>query len=254
VAKIGAKLLNKLKHQAKSSLKSQFRWPEEAEPVEISIYNSAILLTRSTELRAISLMKSVRYIIENNIPGDFIECGVAQGGSALIILSMLQELGVSDRHLYLYDLFGERPHYKGNDIEIDSKKSVADYYGEFDRGVKSVMKNWQFYSMNEVKKNLSKAEYPEHLIHFIKGDVLETIVTERHPAIALLRLDTDFYDSTTAELNRLYSSVSSGGVVIIDDYGHWQGAKNATDEFFQKQEFRPLLNIVDATARLVVKI
>jgi len=95
--------------------------------------------------------------------------------------------------------------------------------------------------------------YPEQQIHFVEGLVEETLPAEAPEEIALLRLDTDWYSSTKHELEQLYPRLAPGGVLILDDYGHWQGARRAVDEYFAENQITLLLNRVDSTARIGVK-
>ena len=69
-----------------------------------------------------------------------------------------------------------------------------------------------------------------------------------------MRLDTDWYESTKHELTHLFPLLSSGGVIIIDDYGHWQGAKKAVDEYFEENNIKILLNRIDYTGRVGIKL
>jgi hypothetical protein len=71
--------------------------------------------------------------------------------------------------------------------------------------------------------------------------------------IAVLRLDTDFYESTRHELRHLYPRLVHGGVLIIDDYGHWAGARKAVDEYIAEEGIRLLLNRIDYTGRIAIK-
>lgn len=81
----------------------------------------------------------------------------------------------------------------------------------------------------------------------IEGDVLETLVkTQNIPGkISVLRLDTDWYESTKKELEVLYPKLAVGGVLMIDDYGYWGGAKKAVDEYFADIP-RPFLQYTDS--------
>ena len=72
--------------------------------------------------------------------------------------------------------------------------------------------------------------------------------------IALLRLNTDWFESTYHELVHLYPLLSKGGVLIIDDYGHWQGARKAVDTYFKEQGIYPLLHRIDYTGRIMQKL
>jgi hypothetical protein len=95
--------------------------------------------------------------------------------------------------------------------------------------------------------------YPEERIHFVPGRVEETLPQNAPKDIALLRLDTDWYASTKHELQHLYPRLVPGGVLIVDDYGYWQGARQAVDEYLSENGLALLLNRIDHTARIAVK-
>jgi hypothetical protein len=90
-------------------------------------------------------------------------------------------------------------------------------------------------------------------VHFIEAPVEESLPAHAPEQIALLRLDTDWYASTRHELEHLYPRLVPGGVLIIDDYGHWEGARRAADEYFGKIGEHLLLNRLDYAARIAVK-
>jgi hypothetical protein len=84
--------------------------------------------------------------------------------------------------------------------------------------------------------------------------VEETIPQHAPEQISVLRLDTDWYSSTKHELMHLFPRLSKNGVLIIDDYGHWAGARKAVDEYFADQTIQPLLNRIDQTGRACIKV
>jgi hypothetical protein len=112
---------------------------------------------------------------------------------------------------------------------------------------------WCIASVENVRKNIVSTGYPENRIHLVKGKVEDTVPQQAPEKIALLRLDTDWYESTKHEMEHLYPRLAPNGVLIIDDYGHWKGAKEAVDEYFAGRKFKPLLNRLDYTGRLVIK-
>ena len=71
--------------------------------------------------------------------------------------------------------------------------------------------------------------------------------------ISLLRLDTDWYESTKREMNNLFPLLEENGVLIIDDYGHWAGCKKAIDEYIKENDLCVLLNRIDQTGRISIK-
>lgn len=101
---------------------------------------------------------------------------------------------------------------------------------------------------------MKQTGYSFNNIVFIKGKVEDTLIKEAQPEkISLLRLDTDWYESTKAELEHLFPKLEKEGVLVIDDYGHWQGARKAVDEYFSKNKINILLNRVDYTCRMGIK-
>ena len=112
---------------------------------------------------------------------------------------------------------------------------------------------WAYAPLDAVRANIAGIGYPDDKVVFVKGLVEATIPDAAPRKIALLRLDTDWYESTKHELDHLYDRVVQLGVVVFDDYGWWNGAKRAVDEFFEEQPFRPMLNRIDETGRFVIK-
>lgn len=113
---------------------------------------------------------------------------------------------------------------------------------------------WAIASLDDVKRNVRLTRYPEERITFVKGPVEQTLNATAPDHIAVLRLDTDWYESTKAELDHLYPRLAIGGVLIIDDYGHWQGARRAVDEYFAARGEHPFLHRTDYTGRVMIKM
>ena len=201
----------------------------------------------SLERRA-SLLGAVDHIAKHRIEGDIVECGVWRGGSMMAVALALLARGDTSRDLYLYDTF-----------EGMSEPTAADRSIEGESAQQQLARTsrdeplWAVASQEDVQANLWSTGYPRERIHFVRGKVEETIPATLPERIALLRLDTDWYESTRHELNHLYPRLSRHGLLIIDDYGHWQGARRAVDEYFAASEQPVFLHRVDYTARLVVK-
>jgi len=195
--------------------------------------------------RSYTLYKAVKYIIKNNIEGDLVECGVWKGGSSMLMAYSLLEAGVSDRKIYLYDTFEgmTQPGEMDGQEEKDQWESGK---------VSDTLNNMCYSPIEEVKANMGKTGYPSDNIILVKGKVEETLPGKLPAAISLLRLDTDWYASTKHELIHLYPLLVKHGVLIVDDYGAWQGARKATDEYFSSKP-QPFLNRIDYTGRLVIK-
>lgn len=198
-----------------------------------------------------ALIQSVKYVVEHEIPGDIVECGVWRGGSMMTVAKVLANLQCYDRHLYLYDTFAGMVPPEEVDVMYSGDRA-ADLLEKADINDRSSI--WCRVSLDEVKKNVYSMGYNQENIHFIKGKVEDTIPQMAPEVISILRLDTDWYRSTLHELTHLFPRLSPGGVIIIDDYGCWQGARLAADEYFSKNQTAMLLNRIDYTARVGVKI
>jgi len=236
------------------SLKTHRRSFPMSPPSDISESDRAILariacFTMTSVERQIALIDATRYVVRRRIPGSLVECGVWRGGSVMAALLTLIDEGVMDRDVYLYDTFsGMTP-----PVDVDKTFDGTLARTHLERDV-SRTGYWCVAHLDEVRRNVLSTGYPEHQIHFVKGPVEETLPTcSPTDAVALLRLDTDWYESTKHELTHLFPKVSQGGVVIVDDYGHWQGAKLAVDEFLQQSSDVYYLHRIDYTGRLLIK-
>lgn len=187
-----------------------------------------------------AMVDATRYVARAKVPGAIVECGVWRGGSMMAAALALR--GANEyRELYLFDTYSGMSAPTDNDVDYQGipaldryLKSAANDYNE-----------WCYASLEDVRRNMKSTGYPENLCHFVKGSVLETLPCDSPDKIAILRLDTDWYESTLHELTHLYPRLSHGGVLIIDDYGYWQGCKRAVDEFFA--EGGPFLTRIDST-------
>lgn len=155
----------------------------------------------------------------------------------------------SNRHLYLYDTYDEMSSPTENDTDINNR-NAATLLKKEDKATGEV---WAFSGLEEVKQTMSRCTYNSDLLHFIKGKVEDTTPQNLPGNIALLRLDTDWYESTKHELNHLFPSLVEGGVLIIDDYGFWKGARKAVDEYFTENNLQILLTRMDDTGRMGIK-
>ena len=199
-----------------------------------------------------ALINSINYIFNKKVDGDFVECGVWKGGSMMLVAKKLLELKKTDCELYLFDTFEGTTKPSENDLDYLGNSMLDKWNKEFE-GKKELPASADFIPLEEVKKNLYSTGYPREKIHFIKGKVEETIPKNIPEEISLLRLDTDWYESTKHELNHMFPKLKSGGILIIDDYGHFQGSKKAVDEYFEENKLPIFLSRIDYTGRLCVK-
>lgn len=184
--------------------------------------------TMNTHEKLNFVYSAVRYVEAHGIPGAIVECGVWRGGSMLTVAHTLEQLGVDNRDLYLFDTFSGMTEPSDRDVHVWAKKSATEIVTS---GDKTAAKMFIPASLDDVRAGFDDLSYPADRIHYIEGPVEETIPEHAPDQIAILRLDTDWYESTKHELDHLYSRLAPGGVLIIDDYGSWQGSRDATDEF-----------------------
>lgn len=213
--------------------------------------------TMTSALRIEALLKSVRYVVARDLPGAFVECGVWRGGSVMAMLLQLQALGVNDRDIYLYDTFEGMT----EPTTMDTSAYEAPALETWERLTKQGERAWdelfktEVFNEELVRDTLASTGYPAQHLHFVRGPVEETIPTITPDQIAILRLDTDWYASTVHELEHLYPRLQTGGVLIIDDYGHWEGARAAVDEYLARPDVPPLLlHRIDYTGRSAIKV
>lgn len=197
--------------------------------------------------RQYALYKAVHFVCDKKIEGSFVECGVYRGGSSL--LAALVFAGRDEfRDLWLYDTFaGMTP---PTEHDIKSGATVDQTNAIFAEMQRSDHNEWCYASLDDVKSCLAKANYPAEKLHYVVGDVTKTIPGSVPEKISILRLDTDFYDSTKHELEYLYDRLVPGGILIVDDYGSWEGARKAIDEYFAGMANAPFLVRVDSTGRV----
>ena len=205
-------------------------------------------MTSPDRIRA--LCSSVRYVEKAGITGAIVECGVWRGGSMMAVAHTLMSRGVANRDLYLFDTFEGMTEPGPYDISLHGESAEASLRRsartEDDR-------MWCYAPIERVEKALSLTNYPSQFIHFIPGRVEDTLTSSAPERIAILRLDTDWYESTKHELEVLFPRLCQGGVLIIDDYGHCQGARRAVDEYMNRNKIAMHLHDIDYTGRIGMK-
>jgi hypothetical protein len=219
-------------------------YPVDFSDADIALHKRVAPFTMTSPERVVALANACRYIARRRIPGGVVECGVWRGGSAMAAaLTLLEERDVRD--LSLFDTYAGM---------TDPTPEDRVHSGESAESVLSRSERYRCIAdETDVRANMTSTGYPIDRVQLIKGDVVRTIPMAAPVSIALLRLDTDFYESTRHELVHLYPRLSSGGVLIIDDYGHWQGARQAVDEYLGTLADAPLLTRIDYTGRVAIK-
>ena len=204
--------------------------------------------TLSSAARIASLCDSVEYVVRHRIEGALVECGVWRGGSMMAAALTLLRLGDTSRDLYLFDTYTGMA--KPGEADVPSP---YDGYRPEKKWQRKRRKGWAAVPAEAVRERMESTGYPRERIHLVAGKVEDTLPDHAPDRVALLRLDTDWYASTKHELVHLYPRLAEGGVLIVDDYGHYEGARRAVDEYMAEQGDRLLLNRIDYTGRVAVK-
>lgn len=207
--------------------------------------------TMTSPERIAALCGAVEYVVRCGIPGAFVECGVWRGGSSMAAALTLQQLGKTDLDLYLFDTFAGMPPPTDADKVALTGEPAAAVLARSDR---LTSYEWAYAPLDDVRRNLAGTGYPPERVRLVVGKVEDTVPAHAPDPICILRLDTDWYESTRHELVHLFPRLAVGGVLIVDDYGHWSGARQAVDEYLAEQRVRMLLNRIDYTGRIGVKL
>ncbi len=197
--------------------------PEES----AAIVSAVTLYTMTDQTRIMGLIRETERVIRSQIPGDIVECGVWRGGSMMAVALVLLRLGVTDRDLWLFDTYTGMTAPESVDIDCYGRPALRPETGSYDSAGCTV-------PLHEVQRAMSITNYPAERLHYVPGMVEDTLPDQAPATIVLLHLDTDWYRSTRHELETLFPRVSPSGCIMIDDYGHWQGARRATDEYLEQ--------------------
>ena len=214
------------------------------------VYNTCLPYTMTSPYRMLAMYKASRYVAQNRLPGDIVECGVWRGGSMMIAAMTLLAATDFRPALHLFDTFEGMPEPTHRDIDYTGKP-IAETLAKMPKTETSL---WCVAPLENVIANIERTGYPTDRIHYIKGKVEDTLPSRAPNAISLLRIDVDWYEPMLHCLRTLYPRLVTGGVLIIDDYTDWPGARQAMDEYFAKVKPVPLLIPVDNSARFAIKI
>ena len=223
----------------------------DASDLEIINYVRAANLSMGSYDNLYTTALACKHVIEMEIEGDFVECGVYRGGHSIIAAEIFNRYGV-EKKVYLFDTFKGMTEPTSNDFSLGSGLPARIKYNN--RKYKDHV-DWAYCSLIEVKKNFIDAKLMHNNIIFVEGDVLQTIPSKvNSPAsISFLRLDTDWYESTKIELEFFYPILSKNGILVVDDYGSWAGSRKATEEYFTNKH-KPFLSLIEGGARVGIKI
>ena len=216
-----------------------------ADPEFTQLYRNLAAVTLTSPQLAYALRCAAQYLGRSGVAGDIVECGVWRGGSMALAATTLLQAGDDQRDLWLYDTYAWEWEPESRHDGFVAAEGAT---GPRPESVKA-----SGTSKAEVLDLLTGTGYPAGRLHLVQGLVQDTIPDEAPDRIALLRLDTDYYDSTRHELEHLYPRLTTGGVLIVDDYGKLSGATKAVDEYFAALAHPPLLQRVDVQGRIAVK-
>lgn len=227
------------------------RWSDGL-PADLDDFSRSTILevadfTMTSPERIATLVEAVRYVSVHQIPGAIVECGVWRGGSMMAVAKTLESRKEKSlRDLFLFDTFEgmSQPSSLDRDMSGVPAEELLSSAQKKERSI------WAIAGLQDVQANLAGTGYPLERLHYIRGKVEDTIPKYAPDQIALLRLDTDWYESTRHELEHLMPRMESGSVLIVDDYGHWQGARKAVDEYLLETGLRMFLTRIDYTGRV----
>ena len=225
-----------------SELKNETRhtWARD----DISLINSNSDISTQSASRMMAVLNAVRYISNNNIKGDIVECGVYLGITPFLCATECKKLN-DNKHIWSYDTFEGIQEEDIGDNDIDHNNKHAKEYFDDSNG------KWCACSLENVKKNVQRANYSEELLHYIKGPVQETIPKFMPESISFLRLDMDLDIPTRHAINFLWDRVTKYGIIQVDDNGYFKGVKDVIDEFVANKHV--YIHEIDYTGISIIK-
>jgi O-methyltransferase len=215
-------------------------YPYDFDEYHVEIIKRVKPFTMTSHERLFGLIEAVRYVLAAGIPGGFVECGVYKGGSVMAMALTLMKERVTDRDVYLYDTFAGMTMPTAVDVDLHGRAPKTS-------------STWAIAPEAAVRAAVESTGYPTDRTHYVRGRVEDTLPWGAPDQISLLRLDTDWYESTRHEMIHLFPRLSEGGVLIIDDYGQYRGSKSAVDEYFAQHSIPALLHRLDFSGRMCVK-
>lgn len=227
------------------------QFPRDYSESDISTIKFVAPYTMTGPNRILHMIRATSYIAKNRIPGAIVECGVWRGGSMMAAARTLLDHDITDRELYLYDTFTGMTEPTEVDVRCTGEHAL-DRFRERQTG--EDQSDWCHASLHDVQQAMQLTSYDQQNIHYVSGKVEQTIPGTMPSTIAILRLDTDWYDSTCHELTHLFPRLVKGGVLIIDDYLAWKGQNKAVDEYIQKHQLKLFLHRIDESARMAIKV
>ncbi len=237
-------------HQEASRHYHQATGMSDMDPSFLPIYERCRQFSMTSAERMYSLYKAIQYIQQGAVEGDIVECGVWRGGSMMVAAEALKLFGGPERRMHLFDTYEGLPEPTPEDVDVWGNEAKSWWQ---QKRMSKTSSDWARAHLDEVRHNMSLTGFPEKNLEYIKGMVENTIPAHAPDKIALLRLDTDWYASTKHEMEHLFPRLSRNGILIIDDYGHFKGAKRAVDGYLEAAKIPLMLIRVDYTGRIAIK-
>lgn len=216
-------------------------FPPYVEPAFLTLLNKWRDATMTPWSALHTSFRAAQYVARNKVPGAIVECGVWRGGCSLLMAEAVLACGGPSHDFFLYDTFAGMSEPTAEDTSDGGHASG--FFAKSKRTDEYV--DWCYASIDEVRANIARSAYPQEKFTLVKGKVEDTMPGTLPGQIALLRLDTDWYESTRHEMTHLFPLLVSGGVFICDDYTRWGGAQKAVDEYLATLD-EPFLLTVDA--------
>lgn len=235
--------------------KLKARFPDIVDQRFWDIANAALPHTALSIQRLYAIFQAIDYLAYRKISGDVVECGVFKGGGAIALIKSLAIFGLTDRKVFLLDTFEGWPEPSAEDTDIFGQNHKKNYHKEIETSSKtSCYRLDNFFERTKSAIYENTREFPESNIIFLKGMVENTLPNDQVGHLCLLRLDTDYYESTKWELQQLYPQLNDNGILLIDDYGQFHGARKAVDEYFSVRREKLLFSRDDFSGRTAIKI
>lgn len=218
----------------------------------VPLYRQSVECTAASVERLYALYTAVRYVTGRGVPGDIVECGVWRGGNCMLAALTLMLVDDPTRRVWLYDTFGgmSEPTDRDRDVYGGSAYDMRDQ----PFSAEGRPTPFQFAaSRDDVAANMAVTGFPEERVRYVEGRVEETLPANRPDQIALLRLDTDWYESTAHSMRHLYPLLAPGGILLLDDYGDWPAVRQAVHECLDELGEVLMLHRIDNTGRIAVR-
>ena len=207
--------------------------------------------TMGIPVQQYSMWQASRYVVENDIEGEIAEFGVWRGGMSLISAMALTQTG-SQKEIYLFDTFMGMTQPTEFDYELLGGNTALKMLRN-EKKMDGKINTWAYASLRDVQDGFKENSFPVERLHFVKGDVSDTVPMDLPERIALCRIDTDWYESTKHVISHAWPRLSDYGVLILDDYDVWSGSREAVDDYFNEIGYRPLATRIDS-GRLIIKL